>query len=170
MAFAAAAIATAVGAIVSAYAMYQQGQAAAAAQDYQAKIARNQAIAARQAAEVAAENARERHQRVLAAQRARLGAAGVMSTEGSPLIVQMESAEQAALEEARIRYAGQVQAGGYESQAILSGYQARSARAAGYLGAGASLLTGLGAAYGQYARRGPTTQTPSTTDYGTVNY
>jgi len=78
----------------------------------------------------------------------------------------MESAEQAALEEARIRYAGQVQAGGYESQAILSGYQARSARAAGYLGAGASLLTGVGGAYGTYARRGTTTTTTTGfTDY-----
>src|SRR3989304_4722309 len=115
--------------------MHRRAGAAAAAQDYQAKIARNQAIAARQAAAVAAENARERHQRVLAAQRARLGAAGVMSTEGSPLIVQMESAEQAALEEARIRYAGQVQAGGYEAPAILSGYHARSAPAGGELAA-----------------------------------
>lgn len=165
MAAIAAAVIAVIGAAVSAYAQYQAGQAQAASLKYQQKVAENQAIAARQAAQVAAENARERHQRVMAAQRARLGAAGVMSTEGSPLIVQMESAEQAALEEARIRYSGEVQAGGVESQAVLSGFQARQARTAGTLGAGASLLSGVGGAYGTYANRRQPNAPSGTTGY-----
>src|SRR3990167_2413712 len=105
----------ALGTIVSAYAAYQSGQQQAKALDYQAKVARNQATAAQQAAQVAAENARERNRRVLASQRARIGASGVIGSEGSSLLVQLESAEQAALEEARIRYGGEVQATGLES-------------------------------------------------------
>src|SRR3989304_6365366 len=66
----------ALGTIVSAYAAYQSGQQQAKALDYQAKVARNQATAAQQAAQVAAENARERNRRVLASHRARIGASG----------------------------------------------------------------------------------------------
>src|SRR3990167_5430894 len=94
--------------IVSAYAAYQSGQQQAKALDYQAKVARNQATAAQQAAQVAAENARERNRRVLASQRARIGASGVIGSEGSPLLVQLESAEQAALGEATIPDGGPV--------------------------------------------------------------
>src|SRR5882672_5890633 len=94
----------------SAYAAYAQSQAQAQAADYQRKVAKNQAQAAKQAADIAAENARTQHQRIMAAQRARIGASGILGTEGSPLLVQMESAEQAALDEARIRYAGETQA------------------------------------------------------------
>src|SRR3972149_8233804 len=105
----------ALGTIVSAYAAYQSGQQQAEALDYQAKVARNQATAAQQAAQVAAENARERNRRVLASQRARIGASGVIGSEGSSLLVQLESAEQAALEEARIRDGGGGRAPGLAS-------------------------------------------------------
>ena len=153
-------IATIIGAAVSAYAAYASSQAQAAALSYQQKVQRNQAIAAEQAAGVAAENARRQHQQVLAIQRARLGASGVASSEGSPLLVQMDSAEQAALDEARILYSGKIQASGYRSEAILSGYQARTTRAIGTLAAGGSLLSGAGRAYAGYrgTRSTPTTR------------
>lgn len=145
-----AAAVTIVAAVASAYAQYQAGQAQGQVYDYQKKVAANQKIAAEQAAAIAAENARVRHENILATQRARLGAAGVTQSEGSPLIVQMESAEQAALDEARIRYAGRVQATGYQSQQILAGYQARAARVAGTTAAGVTLLGGAAKAYGGY--------------------
>src|SRR3972149_6092298 len=147
----------ALGTIVSAYAAYQSGQQQAKALDYQAKVARNQATAAQQAAQVAAENARERNRRVLASQRARIGASGVIGSEGSSLLVQLESAEQAALEEARIRYGGEVQATGLESAERLRRFEAGASRRAGTLGAGASLLQGAGTGYGIYrgAQAGP---------------
>src|SRR3990167_3178260 len=107
----------ALGTIVSAYAAYQSGQ-------QQAKALGYQATAAQQAAQVAAENARERNRRVLASQRARIGASGVIGSEGSSLLVQLESAEQAALEEARIRYGGEVQATGLESAERLRRFEA----------------------------------------------
>src|SRR3990167_4052491 len=136
--------------IVSAYAAYQSGQQQAKALDYQAKVARNQATAAQQAAQVAAENARERNRRVLASQRARIGASGVIGSEGRSLPVQLESAEQAG----------------------LGGCEGGASRRAGPLGAGASLLQGAGTVYGIY--RGPQTppspQAPYTTTGGTRRY
>lgn len=140
----------ALGALISAYATYQQGQVQAAQQRYAAKVARNEAQAARNAADIAARNAEERHKRVLAAQRARYGAAGVVSTEGTPLIVQLASAEEAALEEARIRYGGEVKAGGHEAERRLRVYQAKAAEQGAYIGAatsaGSSLL-GVASSY-----------------------
>ena len=158
-----AAIVGVIGAVISAYATYQASQAQAAALSYQQKAQRNQAIAAEQAAQIAAENAHTQHQRVLATQRARLGAAGVISSEGSPLLVQMDSAEQAALDEARILYSGKVQAGGYRSEAILSGYQARTTRATGTLAAGGSLLSGVSRGYAGYKS---SSSTDPYADYG----
>lgn len=140
----------AIGAIISAYATFASMQAQAGAQSYAAKVARNNALQARQAAQIAAENAHEKNQRILGAQRARLGASGVMPSEGSPLIVQMDSAEQAALEEARIRYGGQVMAQGYESERALKSYQARISRRGAVVGAGATLLGGVGRSYAAY--------------------
>ena|SRR3989338_7296189 len=135
----------ALGTIVSAYAAYQSGQQQAKALDYQAKVARNQATAAQQAAQVAAENARERNRRVLASQRARIGASGVIGSEGSSLLVQLESAER------------------------LRRFEAGASRRAGTLGAGASLLQGAGTVYGIYrgAQTPPSTQAPYTTTGGT---
>src|SRR3989304_3367307 len=148
----------ALGTIVSAYAAYQSGQQQAKALDYQAKVARNQATAAQQAAQVAAENARERNRRVLASQRARIGASGVIGSEGSSLLVQLESAEQAALEEARIRYGGEVQATGLESAERLrrfeggaSGPARRRTRRAG---GGASPSSGSGSCWPAPRRSG----------------
>lgn len=149
MAYVAAAIA-ALGAIVSAYATYQQSKAQSESLRYQSEQARNQATAAQHAAGIAAQNEHEKNQRVLAAQRARYGAAGVMGSEGTPLLVQMQSAETAALEEARIRYGGEVQAQNLESASRLRRYEANVTRRAGVVAAGASLLKGAGSAAGAY--------------------
>ena len=143
--------ATVAAAAAGAYAAYASSQAQAQAADYQRKVSKNQAQAAKQAAEIGAENARVQHQRVLATQRNRLGATGVLPSEGSPLLVQMESAESAALDEARIRYSGEVQATGYRSNEILAGFEAKTARQLGYVGVGTSLLGGATRAYSGYS-------------------
>ena len=158
MAAAVIAIVGVVAAAASAYAAYSASEAQAQSMRYQQKVAKNQAQQAAQAAQIARENARAEHQRVLASQRARLGASGVISSEGSPLLVQMESAEQAALDEARITYAGQVQATGYRSQEILLGFEAQKTREIGAIGAGASLLGGVSSAGAGYYGRSSTTK------------
>src|SRR5262249_53950489 len=67
-------VAAIVSTAVSAYATYSAGQAQSDAARYQGKVARNQAISAQQAADAAALQDRERTKRIMAANRAALGA------------------------------------------------------------------------------------------------
>ena len=145
-----AAAAAIIAALVTAYAAYEQGQTQQAIGKYNQKVAQNEAIARRQAAAIEADNKREQYASILASQRAGLGGAGVISSEGTPLLVQMESAERAALNEARIRYSGEVGARASESEAIIQGYIGKKAAQRGYIQAGASLLQGAADAYGSY--------------------
>lgn len=147
--YVAAAVAVAAAA-AGAYAAYESSEAQQRAIQYQKRQADIQAKQARDAAAAAADLAHDRHQRILAAQRAALGAAGVTTTEGSPLILQMESAEQAALEEGRIRAAGATTATGFESQAKLFNYQRGQVQRAGYYGVGTSILGGVTNVYKAY--------------------
>lgn len=164
----AGAVASIAAAAVSAYAAIQQGQAAQATANYNAKIARNQAQAARDAASADAETKRRQYERVLASQRARFGASGVHA-EGTPLLVMLESEEEAALDVARIRHGGAVASQGLEAEAKLHRFQGQQARRQSYLQASGSLLQGVSSAATIYSLRGaPTTTTSSATraDYG----
>jgi hypothetical protein len=145
-----------VAAVASAYTAYASSEASAASMEYQSKVSERQAEAARRSAAIAAENQREEDQRILAAQRARLGGAGVIADAGSPLLAQMEDAETAALNEARIRWSGETQATGFEAEAIGQRFAARQTRRLGYLQAGSSLIAGLSKAYGAYRDQRPT--------------
>jgi hypothetical protein len=152
----AAVIVAVIAAGVSAYASYEQGQTAKATSKFNQKMAQRQAEQRRLEAEAAAKRKAKENERIMAAQRARIGGAGVLSTEGTPLLVQMESAEQAALDEANIRYAGIVASGDLEGESILQGYLGTRAGWAGNYQAGASLLQGASSATSAYAnyRRG----------------
>src|SRR3990167_7885773 len=99
-------------AAVTAYSSYAQGQAASQAARYNARVAEQQAESARQAAAADAETRRRQLDRVLGTQRARYGASGVIPSEGSPLLVMMESEEEAALDVARVRHGGAAAAHG----------------------------------------------------------
>jgi hypothetical protein len=144
----------ALGVIVSAYATYSASQAQAAANDFNRKVAKNNALAARQSAEVEVENRKTHFAHVLAAQRAGIGASGVQASEGSPLLVQMDSAAEAALDLARVRYQGEIGSRNYQSEAQLQKFAAQSARVQSYVGTGASLLGGAVKTYGVYNRGG----------------
>jgi hypothetical protein len=157
----AAVVATVIAAAVSAYAAYEAGQQQEAMAKYQSKIAKNQAQAAQNAAQVAESNHREQDRRIMAEQRALVGGSG-LSTEGAPLFVMLDSAKQAELDAIRLRYGGQLQAGGFLDQAKLFQYEGRQAAQAGELAAGTTLLTGAASAAGGYAR----TRTPSTGGIG----
>lgn len=156
-------VATVIAASVSAYSAYEQGQTQRKISKFNEKVAKNAAIAQRQAAAVEAEAKREEYQRILGAQRAGIGAAGVQASEGTPLLVQIDSAEKAALNEARIRYSGEVGAQQQEAEALIQGYIGKRAARRGYIEAGAHLLQGAGAAAGAYGRysRGKSTAGPS---------
>lgn len=135
---------------VGAYSSFQQGQAASTAGRYNARVAEQQAESARQAAAADAETKRRQYDRILGTQRTRYGASGVIGSEGSPLLVMMQSEEEAALDVARVRYGGTAQAYGLESEARLQRFQGRQARRRGYLGATSAILRGVAGAASAY--------------------
>lgn len=147
-------VSMAVGTGVQAYGQYQEGKVAAqqaraqaAWHDYNAKIALREAEAERRASAFEAKQQKRKGKQLLARQRALRGAAGI-TMEGSPLLVAEDTAAQLALENAMIRMTGTRRVSRWKSQSILDVSMARtartraeSARQAGILGAGASLLT-----------------------------
>ena len=112
---------------------------------YNAKVAENQATAARNAAAIREQQHREQVRRLAAGQRAGYGGAGVTG-EGSPLLVMADTLEQAELDAQRIRYGGEVSATGLQSQARLQRFQGDQYARAGALGAGTTLLSGAATA------------------------
>ena len=141
------------GSAVSAFGMYQQGQAAKRSAAYNAAIQRNQAIAARQKADYDARRKRSEVETLLARQRAGFAKGGVV-LEGTPLEVLEATAEAGELDAQAIIYGGEVGATGYESHAQLSELEGAQAAQAGMVGAGATLLTGAGKAGLSYQKIG----------------
>jgi hypothetical protein len=148
----AGAIAAIIGSAVSAYGAYSQSQAQAAAARYNAKLDENQAINAQNQAQVEMERRRELYKRQKGTQLALMGGSGIELGEGSPLLLEADSAEQAALDLARVRYEGQIKSTSYQSEANIQRFSARTATRQGYVSAGASLLSGAGSAASGYAR------------------
>lgn len=149
-------VVTAVVGAVSAYTAYDQAQTQSKISKYNQKVAKNAAQAQRDAARVEAQNKADEYRQIMGAQRAGIGASGVLGSEGTPLVVQMDSAEQAALNEARIRYSGEVGAQKQEEEAIIQGYMGKQAVKRGYIEAGSSLLGSAGTAattYGKYGKK-----------------
>lgn len=140
-----------VGAGVSAYAASEQAAAQKKATQFNEKQARNQMLLASYAADQRAKQAADRHRRVMAAQRVATGASGI-TTEGSPLVVMMDTAAEAAYQEGLIRYGGQQQTEGYLAEARLQGFYGDQATKAGYFNAGRSLLSGASAVAGAYGQ------------------
>lgn len=149
---------SAAGAGTAAVGTFQQARARATQAESEKNIARfNAALASRQAGEEEARSALAQQiqsresEREASALRAQLGVSGAVIGEGAPLRLQVEQAEQAELRNLLIGYEGQIAASRARSQADilqaqsgLFGKQARAARVAAPIGAGASLLTGFG--------------------------
>lgn len=109
---------------------------------------RNATVTANQAAE----DKRRENRRIISSMRASYGASGV-SMEGSPLDVLADSATEGELDAQRIEYEGRARARdaslgimSAQRSSVLSGMEARNARAAGWLGAGNALLSSAGQA------------------------
>ena len=151
--------AVAAGAGVQAYGQYQQGKQAqsqakaqAAINLFNSKVAKRQAEAEATAARFESKQAKKRAKALKGRQRALIGASGV-EVEGSPLLVQEDTAAELATEVANIRVTGQRRVKRFESQSILdiSAASAAKARARGFgqaadIGAGATILQGAGQA------------------------
>jgi hypothetical protein len=154
------------GAGVAAYSSYQQGEAQAQQATYQRKvaaynavIAERQATSAQQLASAEADQKREQYRRIMAANEAAYGGAGVAGDVGSPLLLMADDAAQAELNARMVEYGGTLRAQGYKSEIpLLEGQQelyrrqATYAKQAGALGATASLLSGASSAAGAWGR------------------
>lgn len=146
----------AVGTALAAYGAYQQGAAARKASNFNAAVARQNAIVATgQAKAKAAQIERENILR-LGLIRANQGASGG-TMEGSVLDVIGDVASQGELERQQALYQGELAARGYANTATLDVFEGKAAQRAGALAAGTELLRGGAGAYSAYTRLNPST-------------
>lgn len=142
---------------LQAYSSYQSGVDAKAQAETQAafaernaKISKNQADAQREANREADKQHARRTKMALSKMRTQIGKSGVM-LEGSPLLVMEDTANQYSLERKSALEVGESRAIAFEQQSILDmatseAYEerGRTAYRSGVLGAGASVLQGVG--------------------------
>ncbi len=137
--------------------MVQQGMAASAEAksaealaEYNAKVQAREARAIEQRTAFAQTRQAKAGARTMATMRARMGKAGVVAGAGTPLLIQAKQASELELENLMIGFEGGIEAGRARSQAEIDRMQAgiykrkaRAERIGGYMGAGATLLTGF---------------------------
>lgn len=158
-----AAIAVFAAAAVSAYGAVKSGQAQKAAAEAQSEIYRQQADRERLNAANAEEDFRRQQAGLMATRRARLAAAGVSPSEGSPLLVSEDFASETELQALRIRSGGALTATRLEQNAALTRFQGSQAQTQSYYRGGSLLLSGAGKAFGM---ANMPTSAPANTGYG----
>ena len=129
--------------LVSAIGTVASGFGAQSAAEFNARAAEQDARLERERA--ALEEARLRRQtgKILGMQRAAFSKAGV-TLEGTPLLVQEETAAEAELDALVVRFGGEIGAAREEARARAERFGGRQALTAGLFGAGRTLLTGFG--------------------------
>ncbi len=130
-------------AILGAVSAVTQGIAAEKQADFQATVGRQQAASARNVAAASERDFRKSQSANLAMFRAAMGASGVQTGTGSPLMAIGDFAAETELQAQRIRAGGEVTATRLEQQAQLIGSAGDQAFMSSLFGAGASLLTGV---------------------------
>ncbi|MGB8276097.1 MAG: hypothetical protein WCF16_12610 [Alphaproteobacteria bacterium] len=130
---------SAVGFGLSALSSIQQGQAAASASEYNARVAQQNAELARRKAVADEQLARQRAIRILGQGRADVAKSGI-TLSGSALDVLSDSAANSELDALSIRYGGVIRQADATAQAALDRYQGNQRQTAAYLGAGTNLL------------------------------
>ncbi len=157
-------IAMAVGTALSAYGVYQQGQAAQAQGEYQMAVARNNKIMsdrlaadARKRGELEETRHRQKVARLAASQRVAFAASGLESSSGSPLDTIVGTFVEGETDALIIRQNAEREAIAHEfrgQNAMAEGALAQTAGAAraqaSAVQAGSTLLSGGAAAYGQW--------------------
>jgi hypothetical protein len=154
--------AAAASAVIGAYGIYQGGKNAEAmakgqaqADEYNAEIDRQNAVAAQQQANAREEAQRRVARQALGEQRAALSQAGI-GLSGSAADIYRQSATNAELDALNIRYEGGLQTRGLLAQSELGRQSARMARINGRLerqganlSAASTLFSGAATAYGR---------------------
>lgn len=136
-----AAVTAAVAGIgLQAYGQWKQGQAMGEAEAYNAAVARRQAENLRRSGELEAYRRRRSGERLTSRQTALYAKAGVL-LRGSPLEVIEDAMSEIELDAEIAKYNISIGAGALESEARQKERLGRYYRQAGYVGAGATILT-----------------------------
>lgn len=130
-----------IGTVVSAIGALQSASSQRDAANYNARVAADNAVVARQQGEADAARLRRQSVKTLGDMRAAFAANGI-SLEGSPLDVLGDSASQFELDIQNATYNAELRALGYQNESTLSRSRADSAMTAGYLNATGTILGG----------------------------
>ncbi len=138
------------GAAYSGISAYQQGQAESAQNKYNAELEQQHAKEIEKATEVKQQRQAEEAARAMSTMEAGMGKAGIVSTAGTPLMIQAKQASELELQNLMIGYEGGIEAGQARSQAEIYKMKSKAARQAGMSGlisggltAGGTLLAGF---------------------------
>lgn len=143
---------TAVGQVQAGRAAAAEAESAQAIANYNAAVQEREATAIEQRTALEQRRQAEESARAMSRLRAGLGVAGVVPTAGTPLQIQAKQASEFEIENLMIGYRGMTEAERARSAAEmerlggrLAIQRGRARERAGYIGAGATLLTGFGA-------------------------
>ena len=145
-------VATVVGTGVQVYGQAQQGKAANAVAQRNAQIQLRDAQITKQNAEFNAKMKEKQDDQRRRAMIAKKGGSGIVAMEGTNLVALAEQEFLDDMNAQLIRRGGQIQAQGLQDQAVLTSASGTVARKSGMVGAGSSLLTGLGQTGMQYRK------------------
>jgi len=143
---------SAIGVGVSAMGQAQQGKATNTIAQRNAQIQLRDAEIAKQNAEFNASMKEKQDDQRRRAMIAKQGGSGVVAMEGTNLVALAEQEFIDDMNAQLIRRGGQIQAQGLQDQAVLTSASGTIARKAGMVGAGSSLLTGVGQMGLEYAK------------------
>lgn len=129
--------------------------------DYQARQARADADAQKQAADIQAEKLRERAKRVAASARAALAASGVSLDSETAVAINKDIIERGEMDASTAQFDGLDAASRLRSQAQALRMQGNSARVAGYAQAGSAIVS-YGNTAGWYGSGSTATKTAGT--------
>lgn len=132
-------------AAVGAVGAIQQGNATAAAANYNAEVARENAKASREQTAADVEQKAREQRKHLGSVRANYGSSGLVF-EGSAFDVFEDQMYDMELDKRLMTYKGEMRARGYDDDARLKKMEAKNATTAGYIGA-LSSITKAGASY-----------------------
>lgn len=140
------------GAAVSAVGAIQQGKAAKAAAEFNARVAeQNSQIVHEQTIQEVRQFDREQYMRI-GAIRAAQGKSGGVANEGSVLDLLADTAAQGEIQRQDIIYQGALAERGFQNTAVLDRFEGAAAAKSAKLKAGSELLQGAGAAFGAGGR------------------
>lgn len=125
------------------------GKAAAGAYEYNAQVAEQNAVRAREAAAMDVISLKRSAAQIIGEQRAGYGASGVVTGTGSALDVLADSTYQAVLDQQKRLYQGELEAQDQRNQATIARHNSKIAKSGGQGVAAAQVLGAVGNAASQ---------------------